>query len=209
MFECEEESVRRKQDRRVTRTRQQLCDALVELILEKGYDPVTVSNIAERAHVGRATFYLHYHDKEELLIDSVRHVMDKLVRRMKNDANKLSKVPLTTIFRHASENYYLYYVIHSKQGSAAATRLIREYITKAVLFYLPIKSKDDEGLPTELLALHISGALFSLIEWWLGDDMPYSVEEMVEFCRQMLLFGIACELHSDMEAFWKQTQVPS
>ena len=48
-----------KVDRRVQRTRQLLEDALIALILEKGYDKITVQNIVDQANVGRSTFYAH------------------------------------------------------------------------------------------------------------------------------------------------------
>ena len=53
----------RKVDRRIQRTRQLLDDALIELILEKGYDKITVQNIVDQANVGRSTFYAHFLDK--------------------------------------------------------------------------------------------------------------------------------------------------
>ena len=55
-------------DRRVRKTRKALRDALVELTLEKGYAAVTVGDIADRADVGRTTFYAHFTDKEDLLL---------------------------------------------------------------------------------------------------------------------------------------------
>src|SRR5690606_22537701 len=55
------------EDRRVRRTRQALLQALIELTTEQGYEHVTVQGIAERANVGRTTFYAHFRDKEELL----------------------------------------------------------------------------------------------------------------------------------------------
>ena len=53
-----------KQDRRSQRTRHLLSAAFVELLREKGYSAITVSDIIERANVGRSTFYSHFHDKE-------------------------------------------------------------------------------------------------------------------------------------------------
>lgn len=58
----------RKLDPRVVRTRQQLREALVSLIEEKGFDALTVQDITDRAELNRATFYLHYQDKQELLV---------------------------------------------------------------------------------------------------------------------------------------------
>src|SRR5579871_6195119 len=56
-----------KPDRRVQKTRQALQEALIALILEKGYDNVIVRDILDRANVGRSTFYAHYQDKDDLL----------------------------------------------------------------------------------------------------------------------------------------------
>ena len=57
-----------KQDRRARRTRQLLRDAFVALLKEKRYEDVSVQDIIERADVARSTFYVHYVDKEDLLV---------------------------------------------------------------------------------------------------------------------------------------------
>src|SRR5687767_3562998 len=58
-------------DRRVRRTRRLVQQALVELILEKGYDAVTVTDIIDRADVGRSTFYAHFTDKQDVLFSNL------------------------------------------------------------------------------------------------------------------------------------------
>ena len=61
-----------KLDPRVTRTRQLLEAAFVDLLKEKGFQAVTVQDIAERATVNRATFYAHFEDKYALLDHVIR-----------------------------------------------------------------------------------------------------------------------------------------
>ena len=56
-------------DRRVNRTRRALKDALCDLILEKGYEHVTVGDVLDRADVGRSTFYAHFVDTTYLGIE--------------------------------------------------------------------------------------------------------------------------------------------
>src|SRR5262245_12636405 len=55
-------------DRRVQRTRRLLHEALISLILERGYDAVSVRDVVQRAGVGRSTFYTHFSDLEEVLV---------------------------------------------------------------------------------------------------------------------------------------------
>ena len=54
-------------DRRIQKTRQLLKDALISLILEKGFESVTIQEILDKANVGRSTFYMHFENKYELL----------------------------------------------------------------------------------------------------------------------------------------------
>ena len=54
-------------DRRVARTRRTLHEALIRLIMRKGYDALTVQEIIDEADIGRATFYAHYRGKDDLL----------------------------------------------------------------------------------------------------------------------------------------------
>ena len=62
------DEVGRRPDRRVGKTRKALKEALTDLILEKGYESVTVQDVIDRADVGRSTFYAHFVDKDDLLM---------------------------------------------------------------------------------------------------------------------------------------------
>src|SRR2546421_5853739 len=66
------------QDRRVRRTQHLLAKALIALTLEKGYESVTIRDITERADIGYATFFRHYHSKDELLQDVSEVVIEEL-----------------------------------------------------------------------------------------------------------------------------------
>lgn len=55
-------------DRRIRHTRDRFGDALIKLVQEKPFDTITVQDILDRADVGRSTFYVHYRDKNDLLL---------------------------------------------------------------------------------------------------------------------------------------------
>src|SRR3954464_12204566 len=65
-----------KMDRRISRTRDTLGDALVELIHEKTFDEITVQEVLDRAGVGRSTFYAHYRDKQDLFLSDVEDFLE-------------------------------------------------------------------------------------------------------------------------------------
>ena len=54
-------------ERKQHQARQRIVEVAEELFLASGFDNVSVSEIAERAEVGRTTFFRHFGDKQEVL----------------------------------------------------------------------------------------------------------------------------------------------
>src|SRR5262249_62033811 len=65
----------RSKDRRVQRTQSLLREALGSLLHEKDYDSISVREILDRANVGRSTFYMHFRDKDELLVSGMHDML--------------------------------------------------------------------------------------------------------------------------------------
>jgi AcrR family transcriptional regulator len=54
-------------DPRILRSRRMLMEALAKLLTKKEFDDISIQEIADEATLNRATFYLHYPDKNALL----------------------------------------------------------------------------------------------------------------------------------------------
>ncbi|MEV2271714.1 TetR/AcrR family transcriptional regulator [Nonomuraea africana] len=67
-------------ERKKRRTRQALVDAAVGLFEEKGYEHVTVAEIAEAAEVSTRTFFLHFQAKEDVLFANADVRIDLALR---------------------------------------------------------------------------------------------------------------------------------
>lgn len=59
----------RKQDRRTRYTRQTIKDTFLELLKQKNFTKITVTEICKNAEINRGTFYLHYYDIHDVLSD--------------------------------------------------------------------------------------------------------------------------------------------
>ncbi|MBE0697970.1 MAG: TetR/AcrR family transcriptional regulator, partial [Anaerolineaceae bacterium] len=125
----------KKKDRRIVRTQFALRDALHNLILEKGYDTITVEEITQRAGVGRATFYLHFKDKEDLLLEQFSDLARDRVKLLAEipltgwDAEyNPPYLPLLFIFQNAAENAPLYRLVLHGEGAARVTSRLRTII---------------------------------------------------------------------------------
>jgi AcrR family transcriptional regulator len=221
----------RHSDRRVNRTRKALRKALIDLIREKSYDQITVEEITERANLGRTTFYLHYKDKEDLLLEDFIDLIDEMVskavadRPLQNMKAKIAQPssaqpppidlnlfrPNLIIFQNAARNADLLRIILHNGGVIKIGERLREIILKGVQ-QLAVASQQNRDLdikfeiPVEVIANFYAGSLLGLISWWLDNDMPHTPEQMTLFSQRLFFLGLFDALGIDSSKTGKVLQ---
>jgi len=198
-----------KADRRIQRTRQSLRTALLELIKEKSYDVISTEEITERANVGRATFYLHYKDKEDLLLEEFSEMANEKVQvfseipfsawlQSEEGTNaarrKRAAPPLLIVFEHIYENSELYYILLKSERSGRIIERIRKISTEAIVKFVETKAKTDPipchfEVPIEFFAAFFSGALLSTVDWWLEEGLQHTPKEMTHLFQDLFIQG--------------------
>ena len=185
---------KRDGDRRIQRTRHMLSDALFALIVERGYDAITVQDITERANVGRATFYLHYKDKEELLSASLKQLVNELTRYVEPNSGSPAtyKTLSVRVFQHIAQHHDLYHALLGESGPPIISIRMKRYLTVLIQNYVitPLIARGKAGVDPELLAAHAAGSLLALLVWWLDHNLVQSAEEMGTLFWRLMTPGI-------------------
>jgi AcrR family transcriptional regulator len=153
-------------DRRSERTQQALTSALIQLMLEEGYEAVTVRRVATRARVGRSTFYLHFSDKRALLRRSLATPSTQLLRLVCEDVTPRDLVPQLKHFhdQRVRNRMFLVEPIRSLWVSFLADMIEAN-----------LRRKRGQGiaaatvLPRRLLALQLAESQLALIARWLTE----------------------------------------
>lgn len=78
----------KKEDLRVRKTRKALIDAMLSLLKRKKFDRITVNDICEEALVSRASFYLHFENKFELVKYWIDHITSTLEEDIHNETQE-------------------------------------------------------------------------------------------------------------------------
>jgi AcrR family transcriptional regulator len=189
-------------DRRVRRTRELLSNALTSLILEKGYERVTVQDICDRADVGRSTFYAHFRDKEELLLSGFDDLKEEL-RRAFADHEQQTAARETRSGSWAAlaviEHLAGYRAVSSmlgRRGSAVAISRLRRILSELLRDHLQVQLGPTTGtrVPMEVAVEFAVASLLGLIDWWLDHDRPYPPEQLEEMYRRLTEPGIRAAL---------------
>ena len=181
-----------KTDRRTNRTKKLLRDSLVQIILEKHYDLITVQDIIDRADVGRSTFYLHFRDKEDLLIGDWKRFLDFSVQHL--DWSNLKKgrfVPIGALFNHLKDFHHFYRALVKSQKIESLSKQGCRFLSERIENELVSRfDKSVMKVPPAILANYLASEIFNHLRWWLDNDMPHSPEEMDEIFHNLVMPGI-------------------
>ncbi|HRH44804.1 MAG TPA: TetR/AcrR family transcriptional regulator [Pyrinomonadaceae bacterium] len=186
-----------KQDRRTRRTERNLREALHSLILEKGYDAVTVQDITDRADVGRSTFYAHFDNKDKLHLsafDAVRDSMLPNIEAIDTSSNigggfKINTLPL---FRHAAEHRRMRRALASKASCDLFLKNIFFQVREMCLKELQNSISDErkDSPETKAAAHFYASSLVSMLNFWFDNNLQLSPEEMDELFGRLVLRGV-------------------
>ncbi len=180
-------------DKRTLRTQEALRDALLELIIERGYEKSSVQDILDRACIGRATFYTHYRNKEDLLKRSLDVLHEHLIGEWKCSAKDGAQTERSlgfslTFFRHVDGHRKLYRAIVGRESGAIVDRQMRRLLFDLVKLEISDQGrKGRNDLRADMAAQYVVGALMSTVTWWLDHNTPFSPEQIDNLFRQMTL----------------------
>ena len=65
-----------RHEKRKIQTQKKLQEAALELVLDGGYDRLSIQEITDRADLGRGTFYLYFKDKEDVIWSIIKEGID-------------------------------------------------------------------------------------------------------------------------------------
>lgn len=179
-------------DLRVKKTRRNLRQAFIALILRKGYDAITIQDIANEAETARVTFYRHYRDKEELLNDCLNQLYEELKARTElvtPDAVSQGTSPVRIFYEHLEEQEQLYHILFSSRGTQTVIERLRHHLAQRAMESLQQRST-TQAIPLEIIAYHAASAQIGLGIWWLEHDKPYPAAYMADVALWLSLAGV-------------------
>ncbi|MEM8861059.1 MAG: TetR/AcrR family transcriptional regulator [Chloroflexota bacterium] len=174
---------KKKQDRRIRRTRKLLQDALIYLLRRKPLAKIQIKEIVEEADVSRPTFYQHFETKEKLLFSLMDDVFEKIhsvIFLGREDGEDFDVIQfLAASFRqwrlHSEELRWVLQV-ENKDLFIAALRVHVEALKQEAAKYL--KPNPAFQPYDEYEFSFVSGGLYMLLKNWISNGMQESDEEM-------------------------------
>jgi AcrR family transcriptional regulator len=179
-----------KIDRRVRQTRAALLSALPALMMERGYERITIQNLLDRADVGRATFYAHFDSKDDLLAGSVANLRTWLVQAWRTEPDQRLGFTLP-LFQHLASHRAIYEKSIAPASEMSVERHIRQMLDGLVREDLANRrGQGAQAAAVELAVHYVIGALWSIIVWWVESGMRLPPAEINAIFQRLAFPGL-------------------
>jgi len=188
--------------------RDRLARAAFDLFNEHGYEQTTIDDIAERAGLGRATFFRHYRSKEDVIFPDHDLLLERVRDRLRStghdtalaaacDAVRLVLLHYLDEGDLARRRYVLTSTVPALRDReivsvARYQRLFREYIAERMADGEPaVSGEPAEGgtsaaLQAELMAATVASAHNHVLRRWLRGESDHPVRELDDAMRQVI-----------------------
>lgn len=179
-----------KIDSRVRQTRAALLRALPELMIERGYERITIQNVLERADVGRATFYAHFDSKDDLLAGSVANLRAWLVDAWRQMPDQRLGFTLP-FFEHLASHAQMYEKSIARASEVSVERHIRQMLCELVRQDLANRrGRAANAAAIDLAVQFVVGALWATIVWWHESGVRLPAAEVNALFQRLAFPGL-------------------
>jgi AcrR family transcriptional regulator len=192
---------KRNKDRRIQKTQTLLHEALASLIREKPYDAIVVKEILDRANVGRSTFYMHFRDKDDLLVSGIHDMLRSVhATELPTSSKKYERIIRFSlpIFEHIHQHRHMGAAKMGTRGRAILhehlQRVLAELIADDVRKDFQGRHRTVGQIPADLLVQYVASTFILTLNWWVESGSQLSPKEADDLFRALILPTLAASL---------------
>lgn len=178
----------KKIDLRVKRTDKLILDTFMNLLKEKSFDDIRISDICNGAMIHRTTFYKHFEDKYNLLSYALKNIINGFeIKSLDFYNNTVSRKFYINLFKsflqHIENNRKIYLVGLRNLKSDFLINNFKRIIVRSIKYRLEDNNKHGANftIPIPVLAELYYATMIGLGIWWLQNDADISIDETISY----------------------------
>lgn len=180
----------KKDDLRVVKTRKVLYETLIDLMKTKTFEEIKVSDICSKALINRSTFYAHYEDKYDLLVEFINSLKEEFTNELNKNKNILNTreyyLEMIRLFLDHIENKKdIYNAIMINNRNSIMMDILSSVANNEVIKKME-SSNISTKVPTNIIAKFYLGGVLNLGIEWLRDSNKYTKDEIVKYLEILI-----------------------
>lgn len=184
--------MKEKIDLRVIKTKKILFESLLKLMKNRNFEKIKISDICEESLVNRSTFYAHYQDKYELLIELFEEEKKLLLKDLEDNDNIIFSKEylmelLSILIDHLDENKEMYEAILANNRNG----ILIDFLIDAIERDASERLKNNNGIidsdiPLDIVVKFYAGGLINIVITWITKKEKYSKEELLSYIDKLI-----------------------
>lgn len=187
--------------KRQTSTKNTIRQTFIELLNTKGFENLTVSDIARGSKINRGTFYLHYLDKYDLMdqlkaeiINDLKQIMVREEDTPTEPSSALDLIPYHRIVKalyYIKEDFSFVSALSGKGGYHNFPGLIKEVLKETIqekMDTLEHFKLSKKGIPEEYTMEILLAGITAIILVWIrrgGVETPEEIGQLIEQTKSL------------------------
>lgn len=180
----------KKEYRSAIRSRKLIRQAFMELLKEKSFEKITVTDIVKLADINRSTFYAHYPDVMGVIDEIEEEILeytDNIFSNMDFSALFENPLPLLQeIVKIVEENDELYRLLYTTSMAAKQLEKIKGVLLDKIMKTMIVPEKCKDSFEFEILLRFFMGGVIDLYTQWLNGQLDCSLEKLNEHIAQLI-----------------------
>lgn len=181
----------KKDDLRVIKTRKLIYQTLLDLMKEKTFEEIKVSDICSKAMINRSTFYAHYEDKYELLVDFLSNLKEEFAHELNESCKENLSIReyyirlISLFLDHIDSKRDVYNSIMINNRSSIMMDILLSVVNDDIL--KRFKENDiNLKVPTEVISKFYLGGVINIGMEWLSNSNKYTKEEILDYLELLI-----------------------
>ena len=204
----------KKTDLRVQRTRKMIIEAFFKLVETKGYEAVTIQDIADEAMINRATFYAHFKDKQHLYdaiftftLSAFTAILDsqQLVNGNRVRVKHIEEL-LTQLYINIQENKSFFLTIMDNNFNEHFRKRLAEIIEEkyATIFSQLRITENDIDVPIDFVIEYMTSIFIGTLHWWITSETDMTPNHLAQLVIKLVGNGHLTVLRSEERRVGKE-----
>lgn len=198
------ETENKKEDKRIVKTKQKMCEALLFLMKDEPLDEIRISKLCQVSNISRATFYNNFktvYDVLDCYLDLLKTQMSELYRvKMRSKKNTIQEAMLyllTESFDYLLDKREIIISFMDNNAGRNLTQMVSNFLKSTILSILKeheTELKQQLTVSIEYAASFLSGGIsFLVLDYLINTDTAVDKNEflnnLISICNKIVKFG--------------------
>lgn len=183
-------------DKRVKRSKSALKETLLELLMDKDIDDITISEIVKNANYNRGTFYSHFASKERLLDEIIQETLTEMILHIREPYANRDKVNMRemkaeniSLFHYFLEQKDLFIALLNENIHIDFRYKLAKALEELFLSEYQYEFTEKNNLEPKWLYVYRAHGVAAVIIRWIEDGFQQSPDYMAEQIIALMITG--------------------